>query len=398
MNKIFSKVKRVIHVYYFIINGLFYFNFYPQFELNEHVKVKFKILTERSENVIWTFCRTNGEYYFIFQDDFIKGKKINFYINSVNKTKKVTIPCPEEILKLKEGFIGNIYDIAYNEHLKILSILGFNGLIWIDLADNNKVHLMRDGIKNFNEIYPFGKESFLLIRNYNYHDSDEKIKTFLKAINFKKNKTLERHIDFNHDIVYTMLVDKFFDVHDNKIVYCRTTEPKFYILDSNLKTIDSSYINYDNFISNKKITDKKEYSFAYKTPKEIYFLLKSLDSVNSRIEKIFFNNDTTIILTIKNPGTTFMNRSLVIFNLKTKQIIDKLFWTQHEIYSHSRHFLHFASSLKMIIKNFHIYSFSYLPSCSYTEMIMEDLKENLSSKRKNKYAFVSYRLNYESGN
>ncbi len=389
MNKIcFRKVAIYI---YLIINGLFCYNFHSQYNLNNIIKINFKILTEKSENVIWTFCRNTNKYYFILGDDFIKKNKINIYIADGYKTNKKTITCPEKILKLVCDFAESITDIAYNEHQKTLSILGFNGLLLIDIF-NNQIRFINDSIKHFNYIYPLGKESFLLIRNYNYHDSDVKIKSLLKIINIKNNKAFEREINFKHDIAYTMLLNKFFDVCDNKIVYCRTTEPVFYILDSNLKTIDSSYIKYDNFICNKKIMDKSEYLFTYKNPKEVYFYLKSLDSVNSRIEKVFFNNDSTIILTIKNPGTTLKKRTLLIYNLKTKQIMDTIFWSQHEIYTYSKHFLHFANSPKLEINNFLIYYFSYLPSQSYNGIKMEDLIEKLFSKRKNKYAFVTHKI------
>jgi len=86
-----------------------------------------------------------------------------------------------------------------------------------------------------------------------------------------------------------------------------------FIFDNNLNKIDSININYSSMEKNLLPPN------TYQPAKELYYYLKKLDTINTIIEKVFFNNDSSIIVSIRPPKGDFNYRTLLFLEKKHNQ-------------------------------------------------------------------------------
>jgi len=236
----------------------------------------------------------------------------------------------------------------------LIGILLYEKIIFVDLT---KMEYWQIQTYSNERIFYLSNNKFLLVRQYNFHPHSSTEKFVLTVVNYE-NKTIESKKVLNYkDIAYTMLVKSFVDVYKDKIIYSESTYPVIYILNDKLEYIDSIYLNLKEFENNIHFKDEKEYSFMYNSARDVYLKLKKLDSVNTRIEKIFFSNDTTIILSVKPPNSGFEKRFIyIVIRVNNKWIItNKYLWQKKEKYENYDKFFNWINSSKMVIKDNIIY-------------------------------------------
>lgn len=170
--------------------------------------------------------------------------------------------------------------------------------------------------KNSEEIIVVNNNRLLMLKNYNSHPLDDSVKTKIMSYNYEKSN-IELYIkpDFKY-IGYTHFVRNFFSVSSKLLAFAQAMPYKINIYSKkNLKVIDSIFsqdlINSDSLISSIELVhsrQRKEHS-----AKKMYYELKTIDSNISRIEKIHFLNDSTLLVSKKLPGSKFEKRHIDVW-------------------------------------------------------------------------------------
>jgi len=281
---------------------------------------------------------------------------------NVKKTRTYYLPLPDTIMNNV-----SIEDISFNSDKMILAILNFYYVIFYDLNSGKMIDLVSNNKSR--KIYHIGNNEFLLEKLYNFHPLDDSIQCEFKVYSLSQKKFIKTYSFHYEDIKYTILIHQFIDVYSNKILLSYSNKFKMFIFDNNLNKIDSININYLPMEKNLLPPN------IYQPAKELYYYLKKLDTINTRIEKVFFNNDSSIIVSIRPPKSDFKYRTLLFLEKKHNQwSINKIIeWKHNKKITKKERWLDFTGSDKLLIKNNLI-----IGLYPYTPLF-------LKSKNKNKY-------------
>lgn len=266
--------------------------------------------------------------------------KVLLLEQNTQKSRIYYLPLPDTIM----NDVG-IEDISFNSDKMILAILNFYYVIFYDLNSGKMIDLVNNN--NSHKIYFIGNNEFLLEKLYNFHPLDDSIQCEFRVYSLSQKKFIKTYSFHYDDIKYTILIHQFIDVYSNKILLSYSTKFKMFIFDNNLNKIDSINISY--------LPMKKNLlpSNTYQPTKEVYSYLKKLDTINTRIEKVFFNNDSSIIVSIRPPKSDFNYRTLLFLEKIHNQwyINRTIEWKRNKKITKKERWLDFTGSDKLLIKN-----------------------------------------------
>jgi hypothetical protein len=279
---------------------------YGQFKYTGNIFIKSKKLFNEYDDLN-LMCKYNASKYYFLSRTKIKGK-IQLFVYESNVRKLINIKLPVTWDELN----GNnfLMDFSIDVENNILSMVFIDYLILINLHNNSLIKKIKINLSN---IYYTGNNFFLASRLYNFHPDDEKNKFVIFKIDSKNGQILDSAvINYGHDIPYTILVHKFFDVCNSNIVFTKSTYPHIYFVNHHLRVYDSIKVLEELFINNIHFENENDYTLLNQSSKDVYFKMKKMDSVNYRIEKIFYVTPSHLVISVKPPGTTFTVREIFL--------------------------------------------------------------------------------------
>jgi len=171
-----------------------------------------------------------------------------------------------------------------------------------------------------NEIKFLDSNRLLIYKNYDFHPLDDSIKTNLIIYNIEKKQLISSiKPQFNY-IGYTHLVSEYIAVNSDKIAFAQTMPYDVKIF----STKDLSQISEitEAFNNDPKQLEKIDslhqvHNHNFSDVKEFIFKLKAIDSI-TRIEKVLFLTDDTLLISKKIPQSGFKERALDVWVLNKK--------------------------------------------------------------------------------
>lgn len=325
------------------------FNFIEGIELN--IPTSNRIVYNQYENT-FIYCKS------MFENDgdsvYIMLYKLNL-LNKNNDSIKVALPKNNSImrwsinaLEFNSDYLGIMADSIYVFDLSLNSFRTFNR----HRSDDFKI---------------LDDKKLLLYKNYNSHPLDDSIKTKILKYDILSG-TLEKSVtpSFKY-ILYTHFVQDYFAYSKRKLAFAQTIPYNIDIYSTtNLtvqKTISGSLINQDTVlqsIDNLHLTSLKNHN-----AKKNYASLKSIDSNTSRIEKIFFLDDTHLLVSKKFPeSNNFDKRLLDVWEYKSNswhcvikdQMHKEIFFDNDETISSTTLPLNLTYSSKIFFDNNTVYT------------------------------------------
>ena len=266
-----------------------------------------RVLENKKGSAVVLNDQNNGKYYsikstysdstlFFTTEQSIDHKRVIYcYDLASEKQSTLTIPktrkyksfFDERILSF--SICGSMYVFVCNNTLFILRRIKGNKLQFVAKIKNEY---------NFMQSHTIGKNVMVSVC-YNFHPEDATYKHVWAIINLTENRLSQVTIQSDENALFGSFVNNWINVSDSKIAYARASEYTITIHDDQFKQLDS--IKTTELDGNKRYIQQFKEENLYS--KDAIFHLKQLDdSLLTRIRKVYFLNDTTILALIKLAG------------------------------------------------------------------------------------------------
>jgi hypothetical protein len=341
-------------------------------------------------------------YYFTDVDWNDKKRELSvFSVNTnTNKTDSLVLKIPASII------INSLPKIALNENYLILTD--------DEKFDVYRFHKTKDTYSYVNKIklppYSVGgnvrwlsKNLFLLSSNYNQHPADKLFNTNLGVYDAEKDQIKK----FIHPelpcIGFSHLVNSWITNNDNRIALAAPCGYKIFFYDFELNLVDS--INYhpkENWEDLPGNTIPFETNPAKSNPKLIIEKLMHLEDSISRIEMIFFVNNSTLLVSSGGNGADENQRRIDLWKIgflekpnytDPVKVID---YSQDDTIDVKNTPLFLLSPLNLDIKNSTLYTFNpeeFIPVKKTTANEFNLLKDQYYEKNDPHYSIQLYKIN-----
>ena len=257
-----------------------------------------------------TYCQHGGVLYYCdpsFKED---GKKATATIYTCNlRTKKhdsfrLSVPLTESVMQWSIGYLSvNDKHIALRGDSIYVFTRAGKLLRQINSTKADEVHLVDN-------------EHLLLLKNYNSHPLDDSVKTKIISYNFKTG-TVEKYLTpaFPY-FIYTHLVRNHFSVNNNRLLFAQAIPYQVdeYVLPelTIMNNITADYIkNPDSLVQKIDALHTSDLS-SHDAKGHIYELYKT-DTFISRIEKVHFLDENTMMVTRRFPRSAFERRMIDVW-------------------------------------------------------------------------------------
>jgi hypothetical protein len=169
----------------------------------------------------------------------------------------------------------------------------------------------------------FSDSKILVTLCYNKHKLDGDFKSGLLIYDLNL-KNLDKKIINTDAIPFTHAVGNYYDYYNSKLVVTNVLRKKIWIFDNSGTVIDSIGDNqlFNNGLN--KIPINYAFDASTSSPKDTIYKILEFDKTITRIQKVFFINDTTILVSIKSKGKG-LKRQLIKFEKHNLQ------WTEKEL-------------------------------------------------------------------
>jgi hypothetical protein len=153
---------------------------------------------------------------------------------------------------------------------------------------------------NLTQFFKFGEDKFLGTSLYNYHPLDDSSQFKAIIYDFKKGKRGKELRNLPYEgIEFTHFEGRFVDSRNRTLAVANTLDYKILLYDQNLILQDSITKNIMGWKPYDKSIDSKKYGIYAKSLISDYL---KIDDTISRVEKMNFLNDSTILVSYKFPG------------------------------------------------------------------------------------------------
>lgn len=228
----------------------------------------------------------------LYTSETVTGKTKEFYYyNTLNGqidllkiqlNKKNKVFFYDRILSM--GLLNNQLLLLTNNHILLYQITDKNELFLIQVEKNND---------NYSVCKNLGDHFFLYV-NYRFHPLDAKHQHIWAIYDLTTHKINKQQIMPTIDIDYTFFVNSWVDTYKNNVVYAHSSAYKIYFYNQSFIKIDSIVPINSNLVKTQESNDQQ-----LNSRDGISFFRKFDDSLNTRIRKVFYVNDTSILVLIK---------------------------------------------------------------------------------------------------
>lgn len=281
----------------FLVSPLFFFSQNSLFSIEYGQKLDVKPPSNFQDKII--SCAFEKKIFYLSANNYSSSKTriINCY-NTVNKELSNYILKPEKNTKALAS--EPVYSLHFNSSNSIILTDAF--FYFFSISKNKELVFIKK-IKNdkfYNQLIPLQDRVILAYINYNFHPFDSPDKHVWAKIDMVKleigatKKMDEENALFSH---YT---NSWISSFKGKIIYANTLNYTIKFFDQNFNIIDSI------------VTDKLSANLKYKnlfddntnnSKDEIIEVLQKDDSCFTRIQKVFFLNESSILVMLKLPKT-----------------------------------------------------------------------------------------------
>jgi hypothetical protein len=343
----------------------------------------------KSEQVVWAVDLDKRYFLCTSKSECNKNFLKIFIIDAQNKnnhSKEVQISIPTVWCSEETYFNDAAVDYPY------FVVCAFDRMIVFDISKNVVIDTLF--LKNFERVFALGKGKFLFLKMYNHHPLSDQ-HPFELAIYDASFKKIEKTLRISNykDLPYTIMVGSFVDVTNNYIAIAHSTEFRIDIYDINLQKVDSIVIDYPPMKKNIFLKES-ETSLLYHSGQEVYKTLKTTDTVNTRIEKIFFNTDSCILVSIRPPKSDFKERKILWVEKKDNkwQITKTYDWKRNDFITKEEMFFDYTFSDKMILKNNQFIQFATICPTNKLPLKKSTFYDSITNKEKLPHAFYIFNL------
>jgi hypothetical protein len=239
---------------------------------------------------------SNSTIYYSAQYPIDKEIVIHTYNTETKESGKVKIENPKSakamLSERLESFAvnGNKLAVISSDHVLIFELTSKSSMRCIATLENKL---------SFRKCLPLG-DGFLLYVNYKFHPLDAEHNHVWAKLNVNKKEIENVKIQSDQYSVFGSLLNSWIDTRGSKVVYADPLNYAITFYDENFVATDSIRSNefdgnkfhYDNF------TRADEYS-----KEAIYGLMAVDDSLLTRIRKVYYLNDSTVMALITRPGS-----------------------------------------------------------------------------------------------
>ncbi len=228
----------------------------------------------------------------LYSSETVNGKIREFYYYNTSKSRFVILKVRLN-KKNKRFFYDRILSLGLIKNNVL--VLTNNHIVLYHINEKNELTLERyeKNTDNYNVCKSLG-ENFFLYVNYKFHPLDAKYQHVWAIYDLKNQKINKQMVMPIFDINYTFFVNSWIDTYGDKIAYAHSSEYKIYFFNESLTKTDS-------IISPNPIIDVSENfnELDLGSREGISNFRKIDDSLNTRIRKVFFVNDSSLLILLK---------------------------------------------------------------------------------------------------
>lgn len=219
-----------------------------------------------------------------------KTREFYYYNSSTNQINQLQIRFNK---KNKEYFYDRILSMGLIRNQLLL--LTNNHIVLYRISDDNELILIHQekNIDNYSVCKNLGEYFFLYV-NYKFHPLDAQHQHIWAIYDFNSQRINKQQIMPTIDIDYTFFVNGWVDTYKDKIVYTHSSAYKIYFYNLSFTKIDSIVPANSNLVKTQEINDRQ-----LNSRDGISLFRKFDDSINTRIRKVFFVNDTSVLVLLK---------------------------------------------------------------------------------------------------